>query len=592
MAVHEETVVLAVKDELSPGAQAAQGALARLENQIAREQGALTRLEAKLVQARGALQGVAAGNGGGVVNISQYRRAQEAVTTLGDRVGQQKDKISALRDRMLGVGHAADAAGHAAHKAHPPFRAIGQAAKELGGEAGQLTADLAHNAHILAKLGPAGAIAVVGFVTLLSVFTGFVEVVKHGIEAAGEFREQILELSSAGVTLYNSQRATIAGGEALVESIERVSQSTAYAQEKIKGLAVELRNAGQGRLFRGEQLESVLKTAAIVGAGGNDALAKSYVEVAKQVRFLGGDVDKLNDRMVKKFGAVAEAKMLNLGGQIKRLKENVHFLFTGADTEPFLRALRSVFSLFDRDTESAKSLRNIITKVTETGIGLFLRFTIVLLRAYIWLQNHEKVWKTIKQVVAGVVITFAAVAAAILAVVAANFALGVSVVMGIGAAINFLIEKIGVAIDWIKSIDFAAIGKSIVEGIANGIKNAGSAIFNALKGAVSSAISGVKNFIEGHSPSDLTARELGYPMGTGVAKGQEDAAPVVERSSKSMVRGGVEAAKSEVSSPAPASSGATINFTNCNFGSMFQEDVRKAITAIYEGEMLHAPEPS
>ncbi len=70
----------------------------------------------------------------------------------------------------------------------------------------------------------------------------------------------------------------------------------------------------------------------------------------------------------------------------------------------------------------------------------------------------------------------------------------------------------------IKSIDWLALGRSIVEGIGAGISAGASLIWDALMGAVSGAWQGAKDFLGIHSPSTLFA-DLGRQTMAGFAGG-------------------------------------------------------------------------
>ena len=66
-----------------------------------------------------------------------------------------------------------------------------------------------------------------------------------------------------------------------------------------------------------------------------------------------------------------------------------------------------------------------------------------------------------------------------------------------------------------------SIGSNIVSGIANGIRNAGGAILDALGGAVRGAVDTVKSWLGIHSPSRLMRDLIGVNMSKGVAVGIE-----------------------------------------------------------------------
>jgi len=68
-------------------------------------------------------------------------------------------------------------------------------------------------------------------------------------------------------------------------------------------------------------------------------------------------------------------------------------------------------------------------------------------------------------------------------------------------------------------IDWGEIGRNIIQGIANGLRNAGSAIVNAAKEAAKSALDSAKNFLGIHSPSTVFRDQVGKNMALGMAEG-------------------------------------------------------------------------
>jgi len=88
---------------------------------------------------------------------------------------------------------------------------------------------------------------------------------------------------------------------------------------------------------------------------------------------------------------------------------------------------------------------------------------------------------------------------------------------GIKAAIQTAWQSV---IDWLTGLwdTLLGIGKSIIEGIAAGIRAAGAAIWNALKGAVEGAWQKVKELLGIASPSRLYAT-VGEQMMAGMARG-------------------------------------------------------------------------
>lgn len=82
--------------------------------------------------------------------------------------------------------------------------------------------------------------------------------------------------------------------------------------------------------------------------------------------------------------------------------------------------------------------------------------------------------------------------------------------------------KIGAEmISALTKIDWLGLGSQIVNGIANGIRNFGGAIWNSLKSVVSDAWGKVKSFLGISSPSKLMADTIGKYIPSGIAVGIE-----------------------------------------------------------------------
>ena len=92
----------------------------------------------------------------------------------------------------------------------------------------------------------------------------------------------------------------------------------------------------------------------------------------------------------------------------------------------------------------------------------------------------------------------------------------VSLVKGLGQAIpqliSFLPEIGRTIIDTLKEIDLKEVGKNLIQGLINGIKNMAGAVKDAAKGIAKSAGNAIKGFLGIKSPAKLT---IGYGENTG-----------------------------------------------------------------------------
>lgn len=66
---------------------------------------------------------------------------------------------------------------------------------------------------------------------------------------------------------------------------------------------------------------------------------------------------------------------------------------------------------------------------------------------------------------------------------------------------------------------FISVGKDMINGLIQGVKNAAGKLATAAKNAVKDAVNAAKKFLGIHSPSTLMRDEIGIPMGQGIGEG-------------------------------------------------------------------------
>ncbi len=97
---------------------------------------------------------------------------------------------------------------------------------------------------------------------------------------------------------------------------------------------------------------------------------------------------------------------------------------------------------------------------------------------------------------------------------------------GLIQSIPDAVAGMGQVLDNLKSaitdIDWGALGKAIIDGIIAGLKNAGEALFGALKGLASEALGAAKKTLKIESPSKVFRDEVGAMIPEGAALGVEE----------------------------------------------------------------------
>lgn len=131
---------------------------------------------------------------------------------------------------------------------------------------------------------------------------------------------------------------------------------------------------------------------------------------------------------------------------------------------------------------------------------------------------------------------------------------------GINNAKQWLKDKFRSAMDSVKStftnIDWAQLGKDLINGIVNGLLSGASWLYESVTNLISNALSIGKKKAEVASPSKLFARELGQWIPAGVAMGIDENMAPVDAAMDGMMRSAAEDV-TKYGSTAPAVSGSS-----------------------------------
>jgi len=634
-----ETITLRLEQQIDAAADAATGALGRLERQIGREENALSRLEKSLVDAQRKLvvmsegavdkravaayekqaaaagllaQKLAAGKASAEqlaaaqaklatmkdaasaksVDVTAYKKQETAIASLVDKIGSQRDKLSGLRDKVT------ESKGATAQ--------LAEATKLLGDKAGLTGSQTAMLGKELAALGPYGAIAAGAVLLAVGAVAAFVSIVAKGINAAGAMRTELLKLQTSSVAssmgmhwLFNATRESADGAARMQKSIDKVNASSSLGRAKLAEYAAQI-NAAR---FTGAKAETVLKAMSIAGSAGSESMAKDVLSMAKAYRFAGASVDNLAQRVEQKLGRAAMSQAIALETQMRRLGENITWIFGGADIDPFLRAMNTVLSLFNAGGKEATTMRDMVTRLVEWSIGGMLKMGIAVLKAYIALREQDSAWRAIVNVVklaayglAAVVVIATVVTASVVALGAALFALQMAVIGAAGSLVKLLVGALKALNEAVAGV-LVSIGVAIVDGISNGIVSAGDKIWQSLKSVVGGAVGKVKGLLGIASPSKVgvdIGHNFGSSIGLGEAKSEHAVVGATAHMTEAMIATSSGSAANDVAPAAERPSvtarvstggdGKSVTFTNCTFGgNLTQHEVRQWVLDAFEG---------
>jgi len=367
--------------------------------------------------------------------------------------------------------------------------------------------------------------------------------------------------------------------------------------------------------------------------------ASSFIEQAKQLKNTSGAVEKLAADVKGKLGGVAEKQMLSLDVQARKLKESIGGIFASAAIEPFLRAVRTITSMFDESAATGAALRAVVSaifdpffKSTEKGAPVVkaliqgivitvLQLTIVFLKirnairdafggesrsSIDWANLAMKAGQGLAIALAVGIGTVVAIVGALAAVFATAMGIAIAFWYGVYKAIGFAIDAaiwlkdaLVEAIEWIAGLDFGQIASDIISGLVDGLKNGAGLVIDALKGVATGALNSFKSVFGIASPSRVMM-EMGGFLGEGAKLGIEASAPEVEGAMADMVSiptqadamPGGEGGGTSIANN--ASSSTVVNITiNAEGGNAegIAEAVRRVMAEVLEGAAISMGAP-
>lgn len=507
------------------GANDAAASIAAMEREIAGAADGVRELEAQLK----VMQGQKA------IDIEQFRAVSGALD-------EQRAKLASLQASYVALGGKAERALNAAK---PPAAAsvsmdkLKNATNKLGGAFGPAGASALELYESLTAIGFAAAASLVAFAALLAIVAIFAAGVAKAGAAADAARSELLGLAGA-------LDADAAAAEGLQAAITRVAAVSALGRAKISDYGQELAKAG----LRGEQLRIALDAAAVAGSAGGDALAKSFLAQATAAARAGQSVDALAAKIKNQYGGIAARQMLSLTVQGEKLKENFDALFSGANIEPFLRALANMLSIFSQSTETGRLMRDVITKAMSdfyAGASLVLPYVkegmlgvlIVFLQTYIWIK---KAYNALKEFIGpigdlgGMEVALIAgkIAGAAMLVVIVALAAAVSLLvlpwLILGAAVYGAYKAIVAVVDGIRGVfaglDLSTVASGMIDGLISGITGSIGRVVKATTDLANSAVGAMKAALDMHSPSrifreDIAERGIGDALVLGFGDSEE-----------------------------------------------------------------------
>ena len=113
------------------------------------------------------------------------------------------------------------------------------------------------------------------------------------------------------------------------------------------------------------------------------------------------------------------------------------------------------------------------------------------------------------------------------------------IIQAIPTLVGALPQVFSAIINAFKGINWADLGKNIIDGVVQGVKNAASSLINVIKELANSALDSIKETLGIHSPSTVFRDEVGKQIPAGMAQGVEDGMDEQEKRIKTAIQRGV-----------------------------------------------------
>lgn len=549
------TLKIELDDDVSGAAEEAATALQSLRNAIASDTRELNAL-------RGMMKNLQQQN---TVDVKQYRelkaaidaksgaifRSQQNIVALGGKLSATakagKGLKPALSDAAKGTGDAAAAA----KTASSAFEVFASNAGKLPGPLGQLVSRAGSLREMFKGLASHGLVLKVAVAALVVTIIGATAALtKYGIAQADVRRSEMLRLE--GLTKMRNWWGIAAGNaKEMQASLDAVENSTALGRAELGRYQQQLYQAG----LRGDNLNRTLEAMAIKSSVQGEAAAQQFAYWAIGAGLAGGSVKKLTDDVKARLGGIALRQMMSLNVMSEKLRANLGHITDGLKIEGFLTSLKSIMDMFSQTTAIGRSLKSMFTALFQpivdgltVGLGFkrFMQGMIIVAQQFVIVWLRLRLW--IKQVFGKDLVTEGAKAkfwlyvgvigamalATAFLILAGNVLLATWPFLLAAAAVWGFYELVTDLCALFDEIDWSGLGKSIVDGVVNGIKAGFQKAKDAVKLLTNIFTQGFRGPLGIHSPSRLFA-ELGLAIPQGVVLGVERGRPQAEKSVRTLV---------------------------------------------------------
>lgn len=593
-------------DEVSDSAENAARAVEALQRRMESGESAVKEMSAALRRLRG--------------NTDEVKQAKAQLTA---RINAEKSAISSSQLAMLKHGDAAKKLAERTkllakqkEEAKERTKALGAAVGAAGGPVASLKDKIGSLGEMLGGAGGASSLMALGIAGLIAAVVALTVAAGAAVVALAKFAFTSANAQRSANLMREAAAGSAANATALGTQVDALARKVPTAKAALNELAISLAKGG----IQGQALVDTFNAVGQASAAlGDDAgaklrelvdrgrLSKRFVvnpmelqgsglqfddiaaELAVKMKkgigearkalfegrvSLGDGAAAMRAAVEKKFGGINLRRMLDINVIFDKVRERFDSLTSGINIEPLSRAFETIFSIFDDETVTGDTLKQLIG-MFGNGLGSAAESTAPIIKkffqgiiieslkvgiAVLKLRNWFKATFDLSSLKG---INWLNIALKTGRILVSSFAIGFAALVAITAAAIAPFVYIGVKIGevikgfydlWqeMKTIDWAATGQALVDGFIGGIKSGMDRVKGAVKDLGGAAKNALKDALGIHSPSKVFA-ELGANTAEGYKQGVDGGAPAAAKALDSMAeqpsKGGAGRGSTTISIP-------------------------------------------
>lgn len=475
MANDNATLRLALDDQVSGPAESVAEKMDKLRGRIEGGRKELSQLQRSMRDMKRS----------GSVSEEVIKSTEERIDALRKRVGEANAEYIELGGNFRKVRRPAAEGAKGTSKFAEGMRSLGFNTGRAGGRLQSFAG--------FAKGGAGAAMAAKVAVAAMAaaLVLAFVALTKYALATANAAREERLRFEVLG-HLRGRSKTAIADSEALQKAINGVAASTGGARKEVAGYAESAYRAG----LRGAALEHAVRGATIKGAALGERYGKSFVFMSASAARAGQDVSKLADDAERRFGGLAQRRLMSFGNLFRRYKEGLASWFMDIDIDPLLKSLSRFVSLFSTSHEYGRQA----SRFYGWFFSWFAKGLSWLVDGVVWFAETALLW------------TYKAMNA---------FKRMAGAIYDVAIFVKEAFQGIFTFFEEFEFPSFSDMAKSVGSGIVKGFSSMMGSVWRAGGNLAKSAAEGFKKFAGIRSPSRLFAEYGGF-VSKGFEIGVED----------------------------------------------------------------------